>query len=501
VSRLGFQVHPHNEVQVEQVLRRCLERTGCADVDAYVRCFADTGFARRELEEIALELSVPETYFFRHAEHFRALVEIALPERIRVRRDTRALSLLSAGCATGEEPYSLAAALMDVPEILGWDLAILGVDVSPRLVEAARLARYSPWALRACSEAQRHRYFDRKGDAYRLDASLTSRVLFEQRNLLDDDPHFWRRDRFDIIFCRNVLIYLSTAAIRSLVERFSGSLAPGGFLFLGPSETLRGISHEFHLRHTHGAFYYQRRLAHEAVATHAWAPPSRQEPPTALQSVPEAPRAGAWASAIVGAGNRIAELADRSRSGSADPALAPAPQSSGTARTNAAFLDHVRELLREERFDEALEAIGPLPRDEGADPDALLLQAVALANKGDLTAAGDICRELLEWDELRPGVHYLLAVCAERRGDALAAAEHDQTAIYLDPAFAMPHLHLGLLARRMGDLATARRELAEALALLAHEETARLLLFGGGFSRGALIRSCKAQLDRCGGGE
>lgn len=497
MSRLGFRVHPHNEGQVEQVLRRCLERTGCADVEAYVGCFADTGFARRELEEIAMEMSVPETYFFRHAEHFRALVEIALPERIRIRRETRALNVLSAGCATGEEPYSLAAALMDVPEVGGWDVAIRGVDVNPRLVETARLARYSPWALRACSEAQRQRYFDGDGGAYLLAASLTSRVRFEQRNLLDEDPQFWRRDWFDIIFCRNVLIYLSTAAIRSLVERISRSLAPGGFLFLGPSETLRGISHEFHLRHTHGTFYYQRRLPHEAVATHAWAPPSRQEPATAVQSVPAAPQAGTWAAAIAGASSRIAELADRSRNEPAEPA----PASAGTARTNAADLDHVRELLREERFEEALQAIGPLPRDEGADPDALLLQAVALADKGDLTAAADICRELLDWDELRPGVHYLLAVCAERRGDALAAAEHDQTAIYLDGAFAMPHLHLGLLARRLGDLATARRELGEALALLAREETARLLLFGGGFSRGALIRFCKAQLDRCGGGE
>jgi chemotaxis protein methyltransferase CheR len=189
-------------------------------------------------------------------------------------------------------------------------------------------------------------------------------------------------------------------------------------------------------------------------------------------------------SAILAATTRIAALQERARQQRDE---APHP------------LEEVRELLRQERFDEALRAIASLPDDVGTDPDALLLEAVLLANSGNLPRAEEICRALVSSNELRPGAHYLLAFCQERRGDLLSAAEHDQTAIYLDPAFAMPHLHLGLLARRLGDLATARRELSEAQLLLAREDASRILLFGGGFNRAALTRFCQAQLDRCGG--
>jgi chemotaxis protein methyltransferase CheR len=142
-----------------------------------------------------------------------------------------------------------------------------------------------------------------------------------------------------------------------------------------------------------------------------------------------------------------------------------------------------------------------LPGQTAANPDALMIQAVLLANRGELRRAEQVCAQLLAVDELRPGAHYLMAICQERRGDPSAAAEHDQAAIYLDGAFAMPHLHLGLLAKGLSDLTTARRELGQALVLLAREDASRILLFGGGFSREALTRFCQAQLERYGGGQ
>jgi chemotaxis protein methyltransferase CheR len=106
---------------------------------------------------------------------------------------------------------------------------------------------------------------------------------------------------------------------------------------------------------------------------------------------------------------------------------------------------------------------------------------------------------LLELDELSAGAHYLLALCREGAGDRAAASHHDQVAAYLDPGFAMPRLHLGLLARRGGDREAARNELGQALVLLQREDASRVLLFGGGFSRDALIALCRAELIRCGG--
>jgi chemotaxis protein methyltransferase CheR len=97
-------------------------------------------------------------------------------------------------------------------------------------------------------------------------------------------------------------------------------------------------------------------------------------------------------------------------------------------------------------------------------------------------------------DELNAGAHYVMALCREHAADAAAAIEHDRTAIYLDAGFAMPHLHLGLMARRAGDDDVARHEFSQALVLLAREDASRLLLFGGGFSRDALVALCRAEL-------
>src|SRR5258708_40085276 len=94
-------------------------------------------------------------------------------------------------------------------------------------------------------------------------------VTFEERNLVDEGPLFWQRDAFDVVFCRNVTMYFTLEAARSVIARIAQSLTSGGFLFLGHAETLRGISQDFHLRHTHETFYYQRRDAHAAYAAHS----------------------------------------------------------------------------------------------------------------------------------------------------------------------------------------------------------------------------------------
>jgi chemotaxis protein methyltransferase CheR len=157
------------------------------------------------------------------------------------------------------------------------------------------------------------------------------------------------------------------------------------------------------------------------------------------------------------------------------------------------------ELLEAERFGEALDAVGRLPPEAAADAEVLLLRATLLTHNGQFHEAERSCQELLRVDEFNAGAHYLLALCREGLGDAEGARHHDQLAAYVDRGFAMPRLHLGLLARRSGDLREAGRELAEALDLLRREDGSRLLLFGGGFTREALLALCRAELIACGG--
>jgi chemotaxis protein methyltransferase CheR len=430
---------------------------------------------------------VPETYFFRHYDQFRAAAEVALPDRMRARSVTRRLSILSAGCASGEEAYSLAVLAQEATQGAGWDVSILGIDINPAILKKAVEARYSPRALRQTSPEIQQKLFGQQRSDYLLNEAIRAAVRFEERNLADDDPAFWQPESYDIIFCRNVLIYFSPEQAQALVRRFARVLAPGGYLFLGHAENLRGLSQDFHVCHTHDTFYYRRRTREEM--------PVAKPDATALPQMPtplEAVLDGSvpWVEAIRDSAERVQSLA-------AKPTRAPARAAPPDKRRWS--LAPAFDLLRSERYEEALAALRDLPPEAANHLDAVLLQAVLYAHTGRLAEAETVCRRLLDIDELNAGAQYVLALCCEGAGNIDAAISHDQTAIYLDPGFAMPHLHLGLLARRRGEPETARRELQQALTLFQREEVSRLLLFGGGFGREALLALCRAELIACGG--
>lgn len=501
-ERLGLDYDDAKFDHLAEVLRDRLRATGDVQFSAYLERLTSAATCHTELRALAQHLTVGETYFFRHPDHFRAFVEVALPARWQAPAGSRQVRILSAGCASGEEPYTLAMLIRDsLPELAAGTVTILGIDVNALLLDKARRARYAAWSLRNTSESVRQRAFHPEGKEFLLQEAIRAMVSFEERNLIEDDPGFWRPAVFDIIFCRNVTMYFGPAATRAVMARMAHALAPGGFLFLGPAETLRGISQAFHLRHTHGTFYYQRRDPTETLARSDVAPQARPAPwpapPIAAALEPDT----SWIGIICRASERIATLAHDAVSQTSPASLAAAPtdQMATPARPAYADLDLARECVRQERFEDAMEILQALPPASAADPDVQLLRALLLTNRGEVAEAERVCQQVLACDELNAGAHYLKALCREHAGDRLAAVAQDQMAIYLDPMFAMPHLHLGLLAKRAGDTETARRELGQAGTLLAREDAARILLFGGGFSREALMQLCRAEL-RAGGG-
>ena len=488
VCRLGLSFDEGKCGFLAEVLRRRLEATG-QESNAYLTRL-ESQSPKDEISALALELTVPETYFFRNVDQYRALAEVVLPERAALAAAERRLRMLSLGCASGEEAYSLAMLARDTLTDPGLDLAIVGVDVNPAMIEKAGRGRFSAWALRETPETERERWFRRQGREFVLDDALRASVRFEERNLVDEDPRFWPNEMYDVVFCRNVLMYFAPEQAQAVVGRIARALRPGGFLFLGHAETLRGLSNDFHLRHTHNTFYYQRK---ERGMSPAPASPVSEwrRPIASLAAV--ASDADTWVDAIRRASERVAAL---TKGRAEEPASDRANAGPGG---RAWDLGGVVELLRQERFAEALEIVNALPPDSSRDPDVLLLRAMLLAHGGHLVKAEDACRRLLEHDELSAGAHYLLALCREGGGDRDRASYHDQVAAYLDPGFAMPRLHLGLLARRAGDREAARRELGHALVLLQREDASRVLLFGGGFGREALMALCRTELSRCGG--
>ena len=482
-GRLGLRFEDDRLPFLGEVLAARLRATGCADADEYLASHIQ---APREAGELARLLSVVETYFLRNREQFNAFQDLIAG---RARTGVRHLRVLSAGCSSGEEPYSIAMVVREnLPEFARWDVSITAIDVNLESLERARGGRYRSWSLRETPEDVQRRYWKTAGDEFVLDPAVRAMVRFEARNLVDADPQFWRLEAFDIVFCRNVLMYFTPDAARAVVGQFSRSLAPGGHLFLGHAETLRGLSGDFHLCHTHGTFYYQKRQAAENRATDSV---MASAGPSEARVVP-APLDASWFQAIADSSARIHELAKDNENRSRSPAKAVAAPVPATVA-----LKHAADLWKSERFHDALCALaGPAP----TDADSLLLRAMLHLSSGDVASAKQACTSLLEVDDLNAGAHYVKALCHEHGGNRDAAAEHDRAAAYLDADFAMPRLHLGLMARRAGQREAAGRELRIARALLAREDTARIVLFGGGFGREQLVALCDAELAVLEGG-
>ncbi|MGE0453563.1 MAG: CheR family methyltransferase [Vicinamibacteria bacterium] len=488
--RLGLHFEDGKLGQLAEVLGRRLEAVGEASQGYFARLQTVPLWAE-ESRALARDLTVSETYFFRYIDQLRAFADVALPERMRARSDRRRLQVLSAGCASGEEPFTLAMLLAERMPDPSWTVSIRAVDLNPAALEKAARGRYSPWALRETPSADLRRWFRQEGPDFVVADAIRQLVAFEERNLNDADADLWRPASYDVVFCRNVLMYFTRENAQALVSRIAAALSPGGYLFLGHAETLRGLSQDFHLKHTNAAFYYQRRSAPAANGPMATAAEDHGDVVPLEQALDQA---DGWVDAIRRASDRIQTLARGS-------AAAPAPphRPDGGAPSQAGWsLGSARELLEAERFGEALELVHALPAASASDPGVMLLRATLLTHGGRLHEAERSCQELLRRDELNAGAHYLLALCREGLKDPRGAIEHDEIAAYLDPGFAMPRLHLGLLARRAGDRGAARRELVRALELLGGEDASRLLLFGGGFSRDALAALCRAELVACG---
>jgi len=472
--RMGLEFDDAKLGLLGEVLRRRLatRHAGFSDYLATLERAPPPG----ECGALAEELTVTETYFFRNHQQFDALAAVVLPDRRERQPAPRRLRLLSAGCASGEEAYSLAIAAAEALSKSGWQADIHAADLNPAALAKAQQGRYTAWSLRETPPDIRRRWFTREGSRMAVDETIRRSVRFETVNLADPGAALWNAGGYDVIFCRNVLMYFSPEQRRAAIDRLAFSLLPGGYLFLGHAETLLGHSEAFRLHHTHDTFYYQLKETTEpaALAAPLLAPPAR---PTLSDS--------AWTDIIHTASERIALLL---------PKETPAPSAAPKGRGDLA---PALDLLRRERFAEALAYVGGQAMAE--DQDGLLLSAVLLQQSGRLDEAEQACQRLLALDGLSAGAHYVLALCRETAGDPADAAEHDRIAAYLDPAFAMPRLHLGLLARRSGDRAAARRDLTQALVLLENEQPSRLLLFGGGFNRQALTALCRAALQDSGG--
>jgi len=216
----------------------------------------------QELSDIMDILTTNETYFFREAFQLKAFTEEIIPalREMKMKSGDRTLRIWSAGCSSGEEPYTIAMLLLDMGGFAGWNVEIIGTDISQRVIQQARKGLYGKSSFRVTDDSYIRRYFTEQDGMYRVNDKVRELVTISHLNLLDANRIAFL-GRMDIIYCRNVIIYFDQVARRKVIDSFFRTLRDGGYLLLGHSESLMNISTAFTLKHLKNDMVYQKPLS------------------------------------------------------------------------------------------------------------------------------------------------------------------------------------------------------------------------------------------------
>lgn len=394
-----------------------------------------------ELQRLVNRLTIGESYFFRNRPHFAALTAEIIPGIAAANAASRRIRIWSAGCATGEEPYSLAILLEEsFPELRGWDVRITATDINTSFLERARQGLYSRWSFRGVEERLIEKYFLPEGGGFRrLDPEIARRVEFGYLNL--STPPFAGRafaEPFDLVVCRNVLIYFSFENANRVLRALADTLRADGYLVVGHAESFP-VLRELESVYAHATYYYRRRDPRRARA----ARPDRVH----TVSIPGIP------------------VHDVARRRSAAPGRRKAAEAATPQRGR--------------------QAPGPDPGRAKMLGD--IERAKEHADMGELAEADAILDRLVGGPgKLDHRVHFLRALVADqhdRTGDAIASLRQS---IFLNKEFAIGHYYMGVICEREDDAKTARRCFRNAIDIASRLAPEHVLDEGGGITAGVL---------------
>jgi chemotaxis protein methyltransferase CheR len=240
--------------------RRLLPRLAQHSLAGFREYYQFLKYDRRKDEEIADIMDIlttNETYFFREGFQLRAFTDEILPELMQLKQRDKALRIWSAGCSTGEEPYTIAMLMLELGCFQGWRIEIVGSDISQRVVQHARKGIYGKSSFRATEQRYLDRFFSEGEGGYRINDEVRELVTITHMNLFDAN-RLALLGKMDVIFCRNVIIYFDNDSKMRIIESFYNTLRGGGYLLLGHSESLMNISTAFALKHLKNDMVYQK---------------------------------------------------------------------------------------------------------------------------------------------------------------------------------------------------------------------------------------------------
>jgi len=418
-------------------------------------------------EAILVNLTIGETSFLRNKPQFDALRGHVFPELFERQKAYRTLRIWSAGCATGEEPYSLAMLLVDLlPKIETWNISILATDLNPLFLGRAREAVYGNWSFREVPDEIRDRFFLKEQHRWRLKPEICRMVNFMRLNLVEQTyPSLVNGTcNLDMLVCRNVTIYFDEETTRKIVERFYAALAPGGWLIVGHAEPQVGIYRQFEVHNLPNTVLYRKALDSPLfifdLGRNSFNPPP---PPPSLPAAPKAQtkplgplppksksslwQAQAAPSANPGNANLFPPLGPKSPTDYLNPPLTP--------KIDPWLLIRERLAQGDKMGAEAL--LRSLIREEPGQIEALTLLGRLCADRGEWFSAQSYCEQALERDPLYIEAHYVLAQLYEHQGRLDEALAAYRRTIYLNRNFVPGTLGMANVWRSLGRVAEAQR--------------------------------------------
>lgn len=450
-----------------------------------------------EWQNLVLLITNIESYFFRDRGQFNLLRFHILPEIIKRQQQTRQLKIWSAGCSTGEEPYSLAILLQEmIPNIQQWHIQIIATDINHQALAKAQQGVYNSWSFRIVPAEVKAQYFDQVHDDYKIKHPLKQLISFHKLNLVYDlfpNVQLGIND-FDLIICRNVFIYFDYESIAKVVHKFFKSLKESGYLLTGHAELYGQNLSDFKTLIFPESVIYQHPESSQKTTLEpvkSTKTLSYQHNLVNLSYQPE----------LLPTINPISAPIDSQQPNSytkllSQPQVEKLKSKQGQSEVHSQpQLEDARRLVEQKNYSQAQAKLDKLLKQQPRNYEANLLKAKIYANLGKYEKASSYCHSAIALDSFAIAPYYLLAQIAEEQGNVEESKRLLKKVIYLDSTSLTAYCDLGNLYRQEGDHGRAQKMYQTALDLLRQLPPEQILPETNNLTVADLIVQLETQLN------
>lgn len=441
LQRLGLVIRPLDRDYFAKKISMRMNAINFVDPqDYYLLLKSRTQESQEEWKNLVTLLTNNESYFFRDKEQIKLLKNHILPKIIHQKQVKKTIRICSAGCSTGEEPYSLAILLQElIPNYKEWNLSIFGIDINQTAINSAKKAIYSPWSFRGVSEGVKRQYFQQVNQQYQLEPRIKKMVQFHLVNLVQEEFPF--KD-IDLFICRNVFIYFNALTITKVVGKIYHALNPDGYLLTGHAELSGQNLSQFNRLSFSQSLIYQR--------------PKEGKKQTEIHQLLTVEKCQIPQLKLIKPVQTFSKLATVKNT--------PLPVKKEPIKPNIDELLEIAEILiRQEQSQAALKQFQKILDIDSNHSDATYGIARIYADKGQYQDAISYCNKLLKINPSAISPHYLLAKIAEETGKLEEAKFLLKKIIYLDPNSIAAYLDLIHIYKKEGNEKKANKMYKEYL--------------------------------------